>query len=125
MNGEREFYPQGQLTMNSAVLVQANGVAITVTNSAKVEATLANPNGTPTTGMVSAEISWDMYVDNRGPEIDAFTAVSEAQPMKLGFLFPGGVQRDFSCKMAKAAVAQSLGDVCKVNCSAVGSLVRA
>ncbi len=124
INGEREFFPTGQLTLDSSVLVQADNVSVTVDNSLQLKATLADKNGTPVTGMVSVEITWDMLVDQRGPELDMLNAVSEAKPMPLGFLFPGGDQRDFKATAGKATVTQNLGDVCKVNCSAKGKIVK-
>jgi len=122
--GEREFYPTGQLNLNSSALVQANNVSIAVDNATKLEATLSDKNGTPVTGMVTADISWDMYVDNRGTEIDMINAVTESLPLDLGFLFPGGVQRNFKTIAAKATISQNLGDVCKVNCNAKGRVVK-
>jgi len=124
IQGEREFYPTGQLTLNSSALVQAENVSIAVDNSLQLKATLADRNGTPVTGMISVEISWDMYVDQRGPEIDMINAVTEAEPMPLGFLFPGGTQRDFKATAGKATITQTLGDVCKVACNAKGRVVK-
>jgi len=124
LNGEREYFPIGQLTLDSSALVQADNVSISVDNSLKLEATLADRNGTPVAGMVSVEITWDMKVDQRGPELKMIDAVTEAQPMALGFLFPGGEQRDFKATAAKATITQNLGDLCKVNCTAKGKVVK-
>lgn len=124
LNGERETFPTGQLTLDSSALVQADNVSIKIDNSLKLEATLADKNGTPVTGMVSAEISWKMKVDQRGPELKMIDAVTEAQPMALGFLFPGGEQRDFKATAASATIAQQLGDVCTVDCTAKGKVVK-
>lgn len=124
LNGEREYYPTGQLTLDNKTLVQAENVSIAVDNSLSLKATLADRNGTPVGGMISVDISWDMLVDQRGPEIDMLNAVSEVKTMPLGFLFPGGTARDFKATAAKATVTQTLGDVCKVNCNAKGKVVR-
>lgn len=124
MNGEREYYPIGQLTLNSSVLVQADNVSIKIDNGLKLEGTLADPNGTPVGGMVSVEITWDMKVDQRGPELKMIHAVTEMKPLDMGFLFPGGDQQDFKAAAAAATITQNLGDLCKVNCTAKGKVVK-
>lgn len=124
MNGERETFPTGQLNLNDSALVQADEVSIKVDNSLKLDATLADPNGTPVAGMRSVEVSWKMKVDQRGPELRMIDAVTEAQPMPLGFLFPGGEVRNFSATAASATVTQRLGEVCTVDCVAKGKVVK-
>lgn len=124
ITGERTHYPIGQLTLDSSALVQADNVTITVDNALQLKATLADRNGTPVGGMISVEITWDMLVDNRGPEVDMINAVTELRTMALGFLFAGGEQRDFIATAAKATVTQNLGDINKVNCSAKGRVVK-
>jgi hypothetical protein len=117
----REFYPTGQVTLEGSVLVQADKYSAKYDNSLTLKATLANPNGTPVTGMKSVEVSWDMLVDNNGPELDMLKAIDEARPMLLGFKFPNlGVNTQINATAASATVAQSLGDACVVSCTAKG-----
>lgn len=117
----REFYPTGQVTLEGSVLVQADKFSAKHDNSLTLKATLANPNGTPVTGMRSVEVSWDMLVDNNGPELDMVNAVTEARPMLIGFKFPNlGVNMSCKATAASATVGQSLGDTCVVSCTAKG-----
>lgn len=118
----RDFYPTGQVTLDGSVLVQADKWNDKADNSLKLEATLANPNGTPVLGMRTREVSWDMKVDNNGPEIDMINAVNEGRPMNLGFKFPNiSVNTTIRATAASATVTQGLGDVCIVSCTAKGS----
>lgn len=121
----RDFYPTGQVTLGGSVLVQADKFSAKYDNNLKLEATLANPNGTPVTGMRSVEVSWDMKVDNNGPEIQMLSAVTAASPMALGFKFPNlGVSASMNATAATASIAQALGDVCVISCTAKGSIAE-
>lgn len=119
----RDFYPTGQLTLGGEVLVQVDEVSIEIDNALKLEATLANKNGTPVTGMVTAKVSWKMKVDNNGPEIPMVSSVTAAAPMPLGFKFQGGVVVNLNATAGSAKLGQKLGDVFAVDCSAMGSIV--
>ena len=120
----REFYPTGQVTLGGSVLVQADKYSEKHDNSLKLEGTLANPDGAPVTGMRSVEVSWDMKIDNNGPEIEILKAVRAAAPMALGFKFPSiGINTTLSATAASATLAQSLGDVCVVSCTAKGHMI--
>lgn len=117
----RDFYPTGQVTLGGSVLVQADKYSAKYDNSLTLKATLANPNGSPVTGMRSVEVSWDMLVDNNGPELEMVKAVNDAAPMALGFKFPQlGVNTTVKATAASATIAQSLGDACIVSCTAKG-----
>jgi hypothetical protein len=118
----RDFYPTGQVTLDGSVLVQADKYSAKYDNSLKLEGTLANPNGTPVVGMRSVEVSWDMKVDNNGPELAMLSAVNAAAPMMLGFKFPNlGVSTTINATAASASITQALGDVCIISCTAKGS----
>ena len=117
----REFYPTGQVTLNGSTLVQADKFNMKPDNALQLKATLANPNGTPVTGMRSVEVSWDMLIDNNGPEVDAIAAVNEGRIDLIGFKFPAqNVNTTCRVAWASATVAQSLGDACIVSCMAKG-----
>jgi hypothetical protein len=118
----RDFYPTGQVTLDGGVLVQADKYSAKYDNSMKLEGTLANPDAAPVVGMRSVEVSWDMKVDNNGPELAMLSAVNAAAPMMLGFKFPNlGISTIVKATAASASIAQSLGDVCVISCTAKGS----
>lgn len=120
----RDFYPTGQVKLEGSVLVQADNFNATNDNGVSLKATLANPNGTPVKGMLSAEVTWDMLVDNNGPEVDMLKAVSDMRPMEMGFKFPvEGVDVTFKAVASNAKLAQKLGDVCVVSCTAKGHVL--
>lgn len=120
----RDFYPTGQVKLEGSTLVQADNFSANVDNSLALKATLADPNGTPVVGMRSAEVSWDMLVDNNGPEVDMVNAVNEARPMEMGFKFPvQGVDATFKATAANAKIGQKLGDACVVSCTAKGHVL--
>ena len=120
----RSFYPTGQLTYGGSVQVQADNVSIDVTNSGKLDATLANPNGTPVVGMRSVTFTWDMKVDDTGPELAIVTAVQNALIAPLGWKFPGGVSISANTLHTSAKLAQKLGDAWVINCTAMGSITE-
>jgi len=121
----RDFYPTGQLTYGGSTQTQADNVSIDVGNSGKLEATLANPNGTPVVGMRSVTFTWDMKVDNNGPELLVVTAVQNAVTGDIGWKFPGGISLSANVLHTSAKLSQKLGDAWIVNCSATGSLTDA
>lgn len=119
----REFYPTGQVTLNGSVLVQADKFNMKPDNGVQLKATLANRKGTPVFGMQQVEVSWDMLVDNTGPEVDAVTAVNEGRIDLIGFKFPEQ-NVNVTCRVAwaSATFAQSLGDAGIFSCVAKGHI---
>lgn len=118
----RDFYPTGQVTFDGSVLVQADKFSAKSDNSLKLEGTLANPNGTPVFGMRSVEVSWDMKIDNNGPELPWFTMVMQGTiSMPIGFKFPNlGVNATFLVAAGTGSLSQSLGEIGVVTCTAKG-----
>lgn len=121
----RDFYPTGQVTFEGGVLVQADKFSAKPDNSLKLEGTLANPNGTPVFGMRSVEVSWDMKIDNSGPELPWFRMVVEGTiGMQIGFKFPAlDVNATFIVAAGTGSLSQSLGEVGVVTCTAKGHMV--
>ena len=117
-----EFYPTGQVTFEGGVLVQADKFSAKADNGMKLEATLANKNGTPVFGMNSIEVSWDMKIDNEGPELPWFTMLfSATTSMAIGFKFPNlGVNATFNVAPGTGSLAQNLGDPAVCSCTAKG-----
>lgn len=120
----RDFYPTGQVTFDGGVLVQADKFSAKADNSLKLEGTLANPNGTPVFGMRSVEVSWDMKIDNNGPELPWLTMVVQGTiSMPIGFKFPNlGVNATFLVAAGTGSLAQSLGEIGVVTCTAKGHM---
>ena len=121
----RDFYPTGQLTYGGSTQVQADNVSIDVGNSGKLDATLANPNGTPVVGMRSVTFTWDMKVDNNGPELAAVTAVINAVIGEVGWKFPGNISINATAMWTAAKPAQKLGDAWVIPCTMMGSITDA
>ena len=90
----------------------------------KLDATLANPNGTPVVGMRSVTFTWDMKVDDTGPELAIVTAVQNALIAPLGWKFPGGVSISANTLHTSAKLAQKLGDAWVINCTAMGAITE-
>lgn len=118
----RDFYPTGQVTFEGGVLVQADKFSAKADNGLKLEATLANPNGTPVFGMRTVEVSWDMKIDNNGPELPWFQMVVNGTiAMPIGFKFPNlGVNATFVVAPGTGSLTQNLGDPAVCSCSAKG-----
>lgn len=121
----RDFYPTGQVTFEGGVLVQADKLSVKGDNGMKLEGTLADPGGTPVFGMRTVEVSWDMKIDNNGPELPWFRMVFEGTTgMQIGFKFPSlDVNATFIVAAGTGSLSQSLGEVGVVTCSAKGRMV--
>lgn len=120
----RTSYGTGQATFGGSVLVQADNFAAKLDNALALKATLANANGTPVFGMRSVEVSWDMLIDNDGPEVAWFSLVMQgAIAIPIGFTFPQlGVDATFTVAAGTGNLTQKLGDPGVVACTAKGSV---
>lgn len=119
----RSFFPTGQLTLNGSVVVQADNVTFDISNSMTQKATLANKNATNVDGMRTAKVTFDLLVDDTGPEIPMIEAVLNASALALGWKFPGNVTISLDTNASSAKPAQKLGDVWTIGCEAMGHVV--
>lgn len=120
----RDFHPTGQVTFNQSVLVDANNWTGSVDNQGSLKATLADKRGIPVTGMLSFNGSFDLYITNEGPEIEAVNLCLAGGQHLVGFKFPvNAINLSASVTFSKVDVKQNLGDALILTCTVIGHVV--
>lgn len=124
----RTHYPRGQVTLDSAVMVNVDNFGLDLTNSVALKGTLADADGIPVDGMRSATITFDILLSNdqteRVAEVAAITAVlngTGGRPFPIGYK-NGQLSVLTSVTPSSVKLADKLGEAAMLSVTALGKV---
>src|SRR5262245_9886498 len=123
MADDFKIYPRGSIAFGNGDLVQVTNVKVETTNNARLKHTLRKKGAGVTLGVEETTISFDMEINEDGPEKNYLKSIKTGEIKQLRVKIP---EETITCNgvFTKRSLELPLDDAIKATIDFIGTLVE-